>query len=71
MNLYRKFEVQSRDEKLALNTEWVLYTFNITDDRTKEYFIDELKKSFKSDTNMMVPNKQIGTVINSVSAPKF
>ena len=60
MNLYRKFEVQSRDEKLALNTEWVLYTFNITDDRTKEYFIDELKKSFKSDTNMMVPNKQIG-----------
>lgn len=44
INLYRTFEVNYRDEKIQLNAEWVLYTFNIADDATKEYFIKELKK---------------------------
>lgn len=44
INLYRTFEVDYRGEKIQLNTEWVLYTFNIADDATKEYFINELKK---------------------------
>ena len=44
INLYRTFEVEKNGEKIALNTEWVLYTFNIADERTKEYFINELKK---------------------------
>lgn len=44
VNLYRSFEVTQGTEKLSLNLEWVLYTFNIADDRTKEYFLDELKK---------------------------
>ena len=44
INLYRTFEVEKNGEKIALNTEWVLYTFNIADDRTKEYFINELQK---------------------------
>ena len=43
-NLYRTFEVEKNEEKIALNSEWVLYTFNIADERTKEYFINELKK---------------------------
>jgi hypothetical protein len=45
INLYRAFEVEKNGENISLNTEWVLYTFNIADDRTKEYFINELKKS--------------------------
>jgi hypothetical protein len=44
INLYRTFEVEKNGEKIALNSEWVLYTFNIADERTKEYFIDELQK---------------------------
>lgn len=44
INLYRTFEVNYKDEKIQLNTEWVLYSFNIADDKTKEYFINELKK---------------------------
>lgn len=43
VNLYRTFEVNYKDEKIQLNTEWVLYTFNIADDATKEYFANELK----------------------------
>lgn len=44
VNLYRTFEVIQSSEKLSLNLEWVLYTFNIADDRTKEYFLTELQK---------------------------
>jgi hypothetical protein len=44
INLYRNFEVVQGSEKLSLNLEWVLYTFNIADDRTKEYFLAELTK---------------------------
>jgi len=48
INLYRTFEVEKNGEKIMLNTEWVLYTFNIADNRTKEYFINELKKVLTS-----------------------
>jgi hypothetical protein len=44
INLYRTFEVEKNGEKIALSSEWVLYTFNIADERTKEYFINELQK---------------------------
>ena len=52
VNLYRTFEVQQDGESLHLNAEWVLYTFDMADDRTKEYFITELTKSLdaKEDT---------------------
>jgi len=52
INLYRSFEVTQGTEKLSLNLEWVLYTFNIADDRTKEYFLTELTKVL--DTNASV-----------------
>ena len=45
INLYRTFEIQQEEETLQLNTEWVLYTFDMADERTKEYFINELQKS--------------------------
>lgn len=48
INLYRAFNLIKDGEKIALSTEWVLYTFNIADERTKEYFINELKKSLGS-----------------------
>lgn len=48
INLYRTFEVAKKDEKIQLNTEWVLYTFNIADDKTKDYFTNELKEVLNS-----------------------
>jgi len=45
INFYRAFEVDANGQKLQLNTEWVLYTFNLADDKTKDYFIAELQKS--------------------------
>lgn len=52
INLYRTFEVTAPSEKIQLNTEWVLYTFNIADERTREYFLDELKKVLDAKSNV-------------------
>ena len=52
INLYRTFEVTQNEENIQLNTEWVLYTFNIADDRTKEYFINELKKELQNSADI-------------------
>ncbi len=54
INLYRAFEVEKNGEKITLNTEWVLYTFNIADERTKEYFINELKKVLEAEGDVAV-----------------
>jgi len=48
INLYRTFAVEKNGESLALNAEWVLYTFNIADERTQEYFTDELAKTIQA-----------------------
>ena len=48
INVYRPFIVSKENENIPLTTEWVLYTFNIADARTKEYFLTELKKSLNS-----------------------
>ena len=48
INLYRPFLTHKDAEEITLNTEWVLYTFNIADERTKEYFLNELKKALSS-----------------------
>ena len=53
INLYRVFELSKDGEDIQLNTEWVLYVFNIADDRTKEYFITELKKAIESKTDIL------------------
>ncbi|WP_373036501.1 hypothetical protein [Sulfurimonas sp.] len=61
INLYRIFEVTKEEEDIKLNTEWVLYVFNLADDRTKEYFLDELKKAVdaKKDITIHMQNMAI------------
>jgi len=54
INLYRIFEVTKVEEDIKLNTEWVLYVFNMADDRTKEYFLDELKKALKTKKDITI-----------------
>ncbi len=44
INLYRNFEVTREEQHIQLNCEWVLYTFNIADTKTQEYFLVELQK---------------------------
>lgn len=52
INLYRPFSVLEMGKKIELKVEWVLYTFNIADERTKEYFITELQKVVASNDNI-------------------
>ncbi len=61
INLYRVFEVRKAKEDIQLNTEWVLHVFNMADDRTKEYFLDELQKAVeaKKDINQHMQNMAI------------
>ncbi len=47
-NLYRAFLVEHNNEKMELNIAWVLYFFNIADERTRRYFLEELKKSIQN-----------------------
>lgn len=48
INLYKIFEVTKQEEDIQLNTEWVLYVFNMADDKTREYFLDELTKAVEA-----------------------
>ena len=52
VNLYKTFTLSNNGENLALNTEWILYTFNIADNRTKEYFLAELSKVLEGNSNV-------------------
>ena len=65
INLYRAFEVTQGDEKIQLNNEWVLYTFNMADDRTKDYFLTELEKSLKTNDTEEFLKKMAGLAIKS------
>jgi len=62
MNLYRSFEIDVAGEKLQLNPEWVLYTFNLADDKTKQYFIDELKKVVEQKSSSLDYIKRMATL---------
>jgi len=66
LNLYRTFLVEKDGANVPLNTEWVLYTFNIADDRTKEYFLAELKKALnaKQDAEAFM-QKMAGLALNA------
>ncbi len=62
VNLYRTFEVIKENEKIALNIEWVLYTFNIADIKTQEYFINELKKALEMGSDVMNYMQKMATL---------
>ena len=43
LNLYKIFDIQTpQEETLQLNYEWVVYTFNMADQKTQEYFLEQL-----------------------------
>ncbi len=52
INLYRNFTLTHDNEKIALNPEWVLYTFNIADTKTQEYFLTQLKKAITEQSDI-------------------
>ncbi len=66
-NLYRHFEVLRDKERFELNIEWVLYTFNIADDKTRQYFINELQKVIQSDKNVMDYMQKMATLAMNVA----
>jgi len=48
INLYKVFSVDQAGKEVNISTEWVLFAFNMADDRTKAYFINELKKTLEA-----------------------
>ncbi len=42
LNLYTQFEVSDNGEPLHVSYEWVIYTFNMADEKTQNYFINAL-----------------------------
>ena len=68
VNLYRTFEVIKGNEKIALNIEWVLYTFNIADERTREYFMAELKKSLENGDDVIEYMQKMATLAMNAGA---
>ncbi|WP_345977905.1 hypothetical protein [Sulfurimonas sp. HSL3-7] len=60
INLYRSFVLQKEGEAIPLNIEWVLYTFNMADERTKEYFLNELKQTLEAGEDMLEKLKKMG-----------
>ncbi len=44
ININKNFNITHKDEKLQLNYEWVIYTFDKADERTQEYFLSKLNE---------------------------
>ena len=70
INLYRIFEVTKEQEDIKLNTEWVLYVFNMADDRTKEYFLDELKKAVDAKKDITIHMQNMAILALNATANK-
>ncbi len=47
ININKNFELTHKDEKIPLNFEWVIYTFNMADKRTQEYFLNKLDETIQ------------------------
>jgi len=62
INLYRTFEVEHDEQALALNIEWVLYTFNFADEKTKNYFITELMKAIDNKEPVVLYMKKMAAL---------
>lgn len=52
INLYRTFTLEKGTEKMSLNVEWVLYAFNMADEKTQEYFLEHLKNALDNKQNI-------------------
>ena len=42
LNLYKIFEVNDNGTPLHVSYEWVIYTFNMADEKTQSYFLNAL-----------------------------
>ena len=53
INLYTPFSVKQGEDEISLSTEWTIFTFNLADERTREYFITELKKTIEAKEDVL------------------
>jgi len=65
INLYTPFDVMQDGKNIQLNNEWVLYVFNMADDKTREYFLTELKKSIEVSSTVEFMKKMAQLAVNS------
>lgn len=64
INLYQLFSLTKDSKKVEVNLEWTLATFNIADEGTKKYFIDELKKSLEVQSTQKTIEKMAQLALN-------
>lgn len=68
VSIYRMMEVESNNEKVSLNIEWVLSTFEMADERTRTYFITELKNAIASSNGVEIYMKEMAKLaLNAAS----
>ncbi len=60
INLYKIFSVNQAGEEVNISTEWVLFAFDMADDRTKEYFLVELQKVIDSKEDVFAFVQKLG-----------
>jgi hypothetical protein len=53
VNLYRAFYVSHNGEEMELNISWVLYFFNIADQKTQEYFTTQLQQTIQNNDDVV------------------
>jgi len=67
INFFRTFNVDKSGEKIELNIEWVLYTFNIADEKTQEYFITNLKDTLAKEEDVVEYMKKMAQLaVNAI-----
>lgn len=66
INLYRTFALEKNGERVVLNPEWVLYAFNMADDKTKSYFLEHLAKTIDAKEDALgYIQKMAGLALNA------
>ena len=67
INLYKVFSVTQNKKEVNISTEWVLFAFDMADDRTKEYFINELKKTLENKEDVPAFVQKLGQLAINVA----
>lgn len=60
INLYAIFELNDNQNPLHVNYEWVIYTFNMADERTQQYFLSELDSAIMSEGSVAETFQKMG-----------
>jgi len=67
INLYRPFDVKQGEQNIQISAEWVLFAFDMADERTKEYFLTELKKVIDNNEDVAAFVNKLGQLATNAA----